>query len=860
MINEEIKNYNSIDVDYEQATPMFKQFLDIKRQYQEVVLLYRMGDFYEGFFEDAVLFSKELGLTLTHKDGGNIGKVPMAGIPVKSLNTYIPKLLNKNYKVAICEQLENPKDAKGLVKRDIVKTITAGTITELNLLDPSGNNFLASVINVNNVFGLAYTDISTGEFKVTKGSLEEILSELARIKPSEILSPIKKQKIQPFQIVPEEKADLPEQITSLYPCTKMSVSSFNEENAIKNIKQVFKVTSLEAFGYNEYKPAFLAAGAILEYIFETQKGVIPKFDVIKPYSISEYVSIDANTRRNLELIETSRDKMKYGSLYWAIDKVKTPMGSRLLKNWITQPIKNIDELNNRLNSVEELINNSQSRITLSNLLDKVCDIERLAVKISNGSVNPRDFIALKDTFSIFPNFASIFKIFQTPYLNNFTEHSDELVEFASIVNRTIDENASASTKDGGIIKENVNSDLDYYRSLLTGGEEWLKKYETEQKEITGINNLRVSYNKNFGFFIEVTKSNINRVPMNYIRKQTLTNAERYMTDELKKHENDVLSAQFKSIELEQKIFNDLAEYSKAFVDIMKDVAHFLAKTDVLVSFATNAIESNYVKPEITDTNEIYIKDGRHPVVEKILPMGQYVANDLRLIADTHDYKDTQFMILTGPNMAGKSTYMRQNALIVILAQIGSFVPASYARIGIVDKIFTRVGAVDDLSLGQSTFMVEMNETAYILNSATEKSLILLDEIGRGTSTYDGVAIAWSVAEYIATKIKARTIFATHYHELNVMPDSIEQIKNYRITLSEENGEIHFLRKVVEGSASKSYGIQVAKMAGLPDCVVSKAQNLMNRMQKDYSKDLSKKKSKQQIPDVPQLTLTFIQKD
>lgn len=856
MTNEEIKNSNSIDVDYELATPMFKQFLDIKRKYQEVVLLYRMGDFYEGFFEDAIIFSKVLGLTLTHKDGGTIGKVPMAGIPVKSLNMYIPKLLNENIKVAICEQLENPKDAKGLVKRDIVKTITAGTITEVNLLEPTGNNFLASIININNLYGLAYTDISTGEFKVTKGSLEEILSELARIKPAEILTPIKKQKIMPFQIVPEEKIDLPDSITAIYPCTKMPLSSYDEDNAIKRIKEVFNVVSLEAFGFEEFKPAFYAAGAMIDYILETQKGVLPKFDVIKPYSISEFVSIDASTRRNLELIETSRDKSKYGSLYWAIDKVKTPMGSRLLKSWITQPIKNIDELNTRLNAVEELINNASSRLNISNLMDRICDIERLAVKLSNGSVNPRDFLALKDTFALFPNFENLFKNFQNPYLNGFTDRVTDLVEFASIINRTIDDNASITIKDGGIIKDNVNSDLDYYRSLLTGGEEWLRNFENEQKEITGIKNLRVSYNRNFGFFIEVTKSNLSQVPMNYIRKQTLTNVERYMTEELKKHETDVFSAQFKSIELEQKIFSDLVEYSKSFVDIIKETAHFLARVDVLLSFAINAIESNYIKPEIVDTNELYIKDGRHPVVEKILPMGQYVPNDLKLIADIHNYEDTQFMILTGPNMAGKSTYMRQNALIVLLAQIGSFVPASYARIGIVDKIFTRVGAVDDLSLGQSTFMVEMNETAYILNSATEKSLILLDEIGRGTSTYDGVAIAWSVAEYIATKIKARTIFATHYHELNVMPNSIEQIKNYRITLSEENGEIKFLRKVIEGSASKSYGIQVAKMAGLPDCVVSKAQDLMNKMQKDYSKDLSKRKSKQSSPDVPQLTLSF----
>ena len=857
MINEEIKNTNSCDVDIELATPMFRQFLEVKKKCPGIVLFYRMGDFYEGFFEDAILFSRELGLTLTHRDGGKLGKVPMAGIPVKSVNMYIPKLLEKNIKVAVCEQLEDPKEAVDkLVKRDIVKTITAGTITELNLLEPTGNNYLASVINVDNVYGLAYTDISTGEFRVTKGSINEILSELARIKPSEILAPVKKQKILPFQIVPDEKINLPDSITTVYPCTKVSNSYFDEGNAVKNLKELFKTVSLEAFGFTEFKPAFLAAGAIVEYIIETQKGSIPKFDVISPYSLDEYVSLDANTRRNLELIQTSRDKQKFGSLLWAIDKTKTPMGSRLLKNWINQPIKNIDEIQKRQDSTEELINNPKDRINLVNLLSVICDIERLSVKLSNGSINPRDYIALKDTLLLLPNFESIFKNFQCEYLKDFTTHTDELVEFASIIERTIVDDPPISVKDGGVIKPDVNAELDYYKELLTGGETWLHKFEEEQKDKTGIKNLRVSYNRNFGFFIEVTKSNLAQVPAYYIRKQTLTNVERYTTDELKKHENDVFSSQFKSIELEQKIFSDMTEYAKSYVDLLKETAHFLAKIDVLLSFANTAIESNYVKPEMTDTNELYIKDGRHPVVEKILPMGEYVPNDLKLVADTKTYEDTQFMILTGPNMAGKSTYMRQNALIVLLAQIGSFVPASYARIGIVDKIFTRVGAVDDLSLGQSTFMVEMNETAYILNSATEKSLILLDEIGRGTSTYDGVAIAWSVAEYIATKIKARTIFATHYHELNVMPKSIEQIKNYRITLSEENGEIKFLRKVIEGSASKSYGIQVAKMAGLPDSVVSKAQTIMTRMQKDFSKDLSSKKGKNSAIDVPQLSLNF----
>ncbi len=856
MINEEIKNTDSSKVNIELATPMFKQFLEIKRKYKGVVLLYRLGDFYEGFFEDAIIFQKELGLTLTAKDGGDLGKVPMAGIPFKSVNTYLPKLLEKNFKVAICEQVENPKDAVKLVKRDIVKTITAGTITETNLLEPTGNNYLAAVIQENNIFGLAYTDISTGEFKITQGAFADILAELARIKPSEILAPVKKLKITPFQIVPEEKIDLPQEIVNFYSCTKISCSSFDLENAKEKIKKLFNVISLEPFGFNEFQTAFRSAGAVIDYIIETQRGVLPKFDVITPYSLSEYMSIDASTRRNLELTETSRDKTKYGSLLWAIDKVKTPMGSRLLKSWIAQPLKNLNEIKNRHDSVEELINNPQTAVNLTNLLGKISDIERLAVKLSNSSVNPRDFLALADTIELLPNFNSVISNLKSPFISKFDVNIEDLVQFASAIKRTIDPETPILFKDGGVINDNVNSELDYFRSLLSGGEDWIKDFENKQKELTGIKSLKVGFNNNFGVFIEITKSNISQVPMNYIRKQTLTNAERFTTDELRKHENDVFSAKLKSIELEQKIYNDLVEYSKAFVDDIKSASHFIARCDVILSFAQTAVESSYIRPEMCETDELYIKDGRHPVVEKILPMGQYVPNDLKLIADIHNFEDTQFMILTGPNMAGKSTYMRQNALIVLLAQIGSFVPASYARIGIVDKIFTRVGAVDDLSLGQSTFMVEMNETAFILNSATEKSLILLDEIGRGTSTYDGVAIAWSVAEYIATKIKARTIFATHYHELNVMPKSFEQIKNYRITIEEENGEIHFLRKVIEGSASKSYGIQVAKMAGLPDSVISKAQSIMNRMQKDFSKDLSRKKSKQNSSDVPQLSLTF----
>lgn len=858
MAKSEINYINSIDVDLNEATPMLKQFLEIKRNNLDVLLLYRMGDFYETFFEDAVTLSKDLEITLTSREGGNLGRIPMAGIPAKAVDNYLPKLLEKGHKISICEQLEDPSTAKGLVKRDIIKTITAGTLTESNLLKSTVNNYLAAVCKdkKTDLYGLAYTDISTGEFKITQTSFEQLMSELARIKPTEVIVPKISQKVLPFQIVGDEKIDLPQDIAILYNCSKMSYAAFDEDKAQENIKEIFKIETPETFGFKDYKTGFCAAGAIFEYLFKTQKENFPKFEKIETYSLSEYVSIDTNTRRNLELTETSRDKSKYGSLLWAIDRTETNMGARQLKKWIHQPLKNIDKITERQNAVDELIQNTTSRIQLIALLEKVFDIQRLSTRISNNTANPRDFIALKDTINLLPHFCDILKIFNSKLLTKLAENQSGLLEFAQIIEKSISDDAPVSVKDGNVIKSGVSGDLDYYRDLLNGGKQWLTEFENKQKEETGIKFLKVGFSKTFGFFIEISNSNLNLVPDHYIRRQTLTNGERFITDELKKHEADVLSAQTKSLELESKIFSDLREYSKEYVEAIREVSQSLADLDVLVSFAVCAIENKYVRPVITDSNELDIIEGRHPVLEKILPMGKYVSNNLKLVADSKGDKGAQFMVLTGPNMAGKSTYMRQNALIVILAQIGSYVPCDAAKIGIVDKIFTRVGAVDDLSLGQSTFMVEMNETSFILNSATEKSLILLDEIGRGTSTYDGVAIAWSVAEYIATKIKARTIFATHYHELNVMSNIFPEIKNYRVTISENDGEIIFLRKVIEGSASKSYGIQVAKMAGLPPSVIKTAENLMTKMQKDYSKDLSvnKRKSKAPSVDIPQLSL------
>lgn len=852
----------SSQVNPAETTPMIQQYLEIKIKHQGIILFYRMGDFYETFFEDALITSKDLEITLTGREAGKLGRIPMAGVPVKAADNYISRLMEKGHKVAICEQTEDPSIAKGLVERKVVKILTPGTITESNLLDSTKNNYLAAVIKTskNEFFGLAYIDTSTGEFKITKASLDQLTAELSRISPSEILAAVKKQEVKPFQIVPEEVIDLPDIIVKNYSCTKRSYSSFSQEKAVEKIKSVFSMTSLESFGYPNTALGIMAAGAIIEYLEETQKQNMPAFDIIVSYVLNSYISMDSNTRRNLELVQTVRDNNYKGSLLWAINKTCTNMGSRLLRKWIQQPLTDIKKIKLRQNAVEELFKNSKLRLDLSILLDKIYDIERLAIRISSNTANARDFLALKDSLKQLPEFEKLLSNKQSPFLSIFSNIKEELIDFGNIIENTIDENPPVSLKEGYIIKKGVSKELDYLKNLLTGGKEWLTKFENEEREKTGIKSLKVGYSKTFGFYIEVTHSNTNLVPAYYIRKQTLTNAERYITPELKEHETEILSAETKLVEMEYQIFCDLREYSKEFVQPIKEIARSLAALDALLSFANIAAEFDYVKPEIDESCDLIIKKGRHAVIEQILPLGKYVANDIDIAGGNINQESSQFMILTGPNMAGKSTYMRQNAIIIILAQTGSFVPASSAKIGITDKIFTRVGAVDDLSMGQSTFMVEMNETALILNSATEKSFILLDEIGRGTSTYDGVAIAWSVSEYIAEKIKARTIFATHYHELNVMCEKYPQIANFQITVSENNAEIEFLRQVIPGGTSKSYGIQVAKMAGLPNSVISRAQSLMNKIQKDNTAKLSinKKRSFEEIEvNSPQLSL-FIQ--
>ena len=856
MTKSEINTINTKDVDIEKLTPVMQQYLENKRQNPDAVLLYRLGDFYETFFEDAVLLSKELELTLTGREAGAAyGRVPLAGIPAKAVAGYLEKLVNKNIKVAICDQLEDPKFAKGLVKRGVTRVITAGTLTESDCLKQNSNNYICAMFkdDKSDLWGFSYADISTGEFKTTQAPLNLIMAELTRINPAEIIAPSVAQKVMPFQIVPEEKIDLPENIQKLYNCSKIPASVFEMQFAENNLKAVFQTKSLESFGFSKYKLGFRAAGALLAYVWETLKNNIPKFERIETYELSEYMIMDGSTRRNLELVETLREKNKYGSLLWAVDKTKTNMGARLLRNWICQPLKSVEAILERQNAVSEFVEKTDLRKAVVELLEKMYDIQRLSTRISNSSASPRDFLSLRDSLFALPELLECANNLDNNPLKKINEYIEEIKDFASLIDRTIAENPPMVIKEGGIIKPGVSGELDYFRDLLTGGENWLKEFEETEREKTGIKNLRVSYNKVFGYYIEVTNSNLNMVPHEYIRKQTLTNGERFITEELKKHEDDVLSAKFKSTELEYKLYCDFREYSKEFVTKIREIADAVAQTDVLSSLAEVAVENNYCKPIIDESDDFIVKNGRHPVLEKILPLGEYVANDLDLKCNTTDA--TQFMILTGPNMAGKSTYMRQNALIALLAQIGSWVPADYVKLGTIDKIFTRVGASDDLTLGQSTFMVEMIETSYILNSATDRSFILLDEIGRGTSTYDGVAIAWSVAEFIATKIKARTIFATHYHELNVMTNTYPQIKNYRITIAEENGEIEFLRKIVQGGASKSYGIQVAKMAGLPNSVIKRSQDLMTKMQRDFSNNLAtRKKSSETELSVPQLNL------
>ena len=839
MEKNKINNLNSYEVDIENLSPGMKQYINIRRKAKpDTILLYRMGDFYETFFEDAITISRDLDIVLTSRDAGKIGKVPLAGIPVKSVEVYVAKLLEKGRKVAICEQLEKPEEAKGIIKRDIVKTITAGTLTDDNLLVSNSNNYLASIWEdeKTGLFGFAYTDISTGEFKCTQTNLNQLTAELSRISPSEILALGIPQKLKPFQVVPEEKINLPNCITQFYNITSVPIEAYNIKNIEDNLELLFKIKNINTFDIENCKLGFIASSAIIYYILKMQMHNLPTFSTIVPYNLEDYVIIDANTRRNLEILETMREKKRQGSLLWAIDKTSTNMGGRLFKKWISQPLIDVENIKTRQNAVSEIISNSKARTKLAKLLSNTNDIERMGMRLANNTVNPRHFVGLKNSLMLIEDYQDVLKDLKSPLLNSFDGYED-LIDFAHILERTINDDPPSVLKDGNVIKPNVNAELDFFRDKLNNSDEFINNYEEKLKNELGIK-LKVDYNRNAGYFIEVTTSFLNNIPPYFIRRQTLKGAERFITQELREHETAVVQASVRAIDLEIEIFNNLKEYSKEFISKILDLAQKISVIDVIVSLANVAIENNYSKPEIINGYEFEVVEGRHPVIEKMIPMGEYISNDFNL----YKYgENTRFMVLTGPNMSGKSTYMRQNALIAIMAQMGGYVSAKYAKVGIFDKIFTRVGASDDLSVGQSTFMLEMTETAYILNAATQKSMILIDEIGRGTSTYDGVAIAYAVAWYISQNIKARTIFTTHYHELNVLANLYPEIKNFKVLVAENDGEVEFLRKVVEGQASKSYGIHVAKMAGLPDEVIKFANSVMTNMQKSYSSNLQTSK-------------------
>ncbi len=846
---------HSASVDASKASPMVAQFIEVKSQYPGIILFYRMGDFYETFFEDALISARVLEITLTGRDAGQLGRIPMAGIPVKAAEAYLSKLLTQNFKVAICEQMEDPAQAKGLVKRQVVRVLSSGTITEQSLLRPEENNFLAAlIVKDKSTCGLAYCDITTGEFCATELSYAELLSELDRIRPVEILVRGKKRKAVSIQELDDFLPDVPAEVTDNYRCTPLSESAFTVADTRQILMDLLQVKSLEGFSLYNAPLALQAAGVIGYYISANFIENKPVFNGIRTYSLQQTVTMNTAARRNLELLSTVRSNQYEGSLLWVLNKTCTSMGNRLLRQWINQPLTNLHEIHSRLDGVDELVGNPGIREAVRGILPDIYDIERLSTKIANLTAQPRDLIALKQSIVRLPDLSNLLKRLETFYLVRMQAFPPELFKMMALIDQAIDDTPALNLKEGGIIQAGYHAELDQMRDLVRNHEDWLAQYETQERERTGIKTLKVSFNSAFGYFIEVTRANSNAVPADYHRKQTLTNAERYTTELLKTHEGQVLDAQSRQYELEYNLFIELRQKLLAYAPILSDCAQRVAVLDVLQSLATVAVEQNYVRPLVDESHEINLQQSRHPVVEKILPLGRFVPNNVMLSANPKEYQIPQLMIITGPNMAGKSTYMRQVALIVLMAQIGSFVPASYARIGLVDGIYTRVGAVDDLSSGQSTFMVEMNETAQILNGASRRALVLLDEVGRGTSTYDGVSIAWAVAEYLINKTGCRTLFATHYHEMNTLEETNSKIANYRVCITENNGEIEFLHTVEPGAAQKSYGIQVAKMAGIPNEVIHKAEALLSRMQRKELATVEHRRQPVEALETPQLSL------
>lgn len=801
-------------------TPMMEQYFEIKNKYKDFLLFYRLGDFYEMFFDDAILASRELELTLTGRDCGEEERAPMCGVPYHSSETYIGRLIEKGYKVAICEQMEDPALAKGLVRRDVTRVITPGTLIESNLLKETQNNYLCAAFFDTEEIGVCFADVSTGQAFATSFGGKEMLSklntELSTYMPSEIILNVS------IESLPDRGQFIHERVSSLI--SDNQSMRFDYATSYDCVRDSFES---ERSAWDGRKAVICAIGGLLNYIAEMQKTDKTNIKDLKVYTNGQFMEIDVNSRRNLELCETMRTKEKRGSLLWVLDKTKTAPGARLLRQWVEHPLLKSSLIIKRQSAVEELFENFIKRQELENLLSGVLDLERLLTKIIYGTANGKDLRAVCNTISVFPELKSLISDCKSEEIRKIFENFDTLSDIYNLIQKSIREDAPFSVRDGGIILEGYNAEVDHLRSIMTDGHTWIDEITQREREATGIKTLKINYNKVFGYYIEVTKSLISMVPDRYIRKQTLTNCERYITQELKDIEATILGAADKVCTLEYNLFQEIRQKIADESDRIRKTAALVATIDVYNSLATVAAKNNYIKPEIDDSNVIDVKDGRHPVVEQFVKDSYFVPNDVYL-----DTSANRLMLITGPNMAGKSTYMRQVALIVVMAQIGSYVPAGDARIGIVDKVFTRVGASDDLASGQSTFMLEMNEVAYILRNATQKSLIIYDEVGRGTSTFDGMSIARAIIEYTnGKKIGAKTLFATHYHELTSMEDEFSGIVNYNIAAKKRGDNIIFLRKIIRGSTDDSYGIEVAKLAGLPNEVIRRAKEILATVEK-----------------------------
>ena len=830
-------------------SPMMQEYCKTKEEYKDCILFYRLGDFYEMFFDDALLVSKELELTLTGKDCGLEERAPMCGIPFHAADTYINRLIERGHKVAICEQVEDPKKAKGLVKRAVIRVVTPGTTLDATSLDESKNNYLMSIVSIADRFGCAIADITTGDCFLTEvPNSQKLVDEINKFSPAEIICN------DSFFMSGVDTDDLKERLGICI--FSLDAWYFDDDTCRKELREHFHVTNLEGLGISDYDSGIIAAGALFLYLKETQKTALSQMTTIRPYTAERYMLIDSSSRRNLELVETLREKQKRGSLLWVLDKTKTAMGARTLRSFVEQPLIDAEEINRRLEALEELNEKPMLRDEIREYLNPVYDLERLVSRISFKSANPRDMVAFASSLEMIPYIKQVLKDFQAPILKEIYEDMDSLEDITDLIKHAIVDEPPLAQKDGGIIREGFNEDVDKFRSARTDGKKWLTELETKERERTGIKSLKIKYNRVFGYALEVTNTFKELVPENYIRKQTLANAERYITEELKNLENMILGAEDKLYALEYELFSNVRDKVGQEVIRIQRTAKAIAGLDVFASLALVAERNHYVRPKVNEGGIIDIKGGRHPVVEQMIDNDMFIANDTYL-----DNTKKRISIITGPNMAGKSTYMRQTALIVLMAQIGSFVPADKAVIGIVDRIFTRVGASDDLASGQSTFMVEMTEVANILRNATAKSLLILDEIGRGTSTFDGLAIAWAVIEHISnTKLcGAKTLFATHYHELTELEGKLSGVTNYCIAVKEKGDDIVFLRKIVKGGADKSYGIQVAKLAGVPDSVINRAKELVEELSDaDITaavKDLASPKKKPKVEmDMAQMSL------